>query len=486
MSEVLQRFEPLFNPKSVVLVGASAAPLKWGFRILLNLLNGGFKGEIYPVNPHQKEILGLTTYPAIADLPQTPDLAMIVVPPRFVPQAIRECVDKGIKAGVVITAGFAEVGEEEERFEREAVRIAREGRMILVGPNCNGVMCPGSNLYALMPPIFPQPGSLGVITQSGNVGTSIMKRAIARGIGVSRYVSTGNEGDLHCEDYLEYLKEDAETKVIVTYIEGIKSGRRLFEVAKEVTRRKPVIALKVGATQAGAKAARSHTGALAGFDSTFDALCKQAGILRARDIDELFYIAAGFLGQPLPRGRRVGIVTGGGGWGVLASEACAKVGLEVVDLPEEALKELNSFLPSWWSHSNPVDLVAGLNETDVRNSLEVLLRCPEVDGVVFLAGIRPLWQLGITLGDSSFSSPYAEWYKSISELMRQRGTEDFIEMVEGLIAQYKKPLILAAEMIRAPGKEDEGFLYYPSPDHAALVMASLAEYSEYLRENAGP
>lgn len=493
MSNNHHKLAPLFNPSSIVFVGASSHPLKWGFRILLNILEGGYGGEIYPVNPREKEILGLEVCPSIADLPQSADLAVVVIPPLSVPQAVRECVQKGVKSAVIITAGFGELGEEGERLQREMVEIAREGGMPLVGPNCNGIMNPALRLYAVMPPVFPKPGSLGMVTQSGNVGTSVIRRAITYGTGFSKYVGTGNEGDLHNEDYIEYLADDPETKVIVTYIEGLKAGRRFFEVAKEVTRKKPVIALKVGGTTAGARAARSHTGSLSGSDEAFIALCKQAGIIRAKDQDELFHIAMGFMGQPFPKGRRVGIVTGGGGWGVIASDACARVGLDVVELPPATLKELDGFLPSWWSRNNPVDLVAGLNERDLRDSLEALLRCPDVDGAILLLGIRHLWRLGITLGksDEKESSPYSHWYKTIAELVRKGGGDGgMMEMVQGLIARYGKPIVFAEERLEtvaerqpevALGLQDTEMIFHPSPDCAALVMVSLAQYAEYLR-----
>ena len=322
MSDIDQRLNKLFHPNSVAFVGASNKPGKWGFMVLSNLINGGFPGSIYPINPGEEEIQGLKTYARVTDVPGIPDLAVIVVPPRSVPSVIQECVAKGIQTGIVITAGFAEVDGGGEKLQREMVELARAGGMVLVGPNCNGIMRPPSKLYVAMPPIFPQPGPLAVVSQSGNVATSIARRGMNIGFGCSCFVSSGNEADLHCEDYFDYLAEDPDTKVILSYIEGFRDGKRFFETAKRVTKKKPLIMLKAGGTTAGAKAAKSHTAALSGSDSAFDGACWQNGVIRAKSIDDLCNIGVGLMGQPLPQGKRVAILTGGGGWGVLAADAC--------------------------------------------------------------------------------------------------------------------------------------------------------------------
>jgi acyl-CoA synthetase (NDP forming) len=484
--EMRERLRMLFHPRSIAFIGASNRPGKWGFIILANLINGGFKGAIYPINPSESQVQGLQAYRKIGDLPEVPDLAVIVVPPPVVPPVIGECVDKGIRAGVVITAGFGEVGSAGERLQREMLERARAGGMILVGPNCNGIMSPPWGLYVAMPPVFPLPGPMAVVAQSGNVATSIARRGMKKGFGISRFVSSGNEADLHCEDYFEYLSEDPETRVILSYIEGFRDGRRFFSIAKEVSRKKPIIMLKAGATGAGAKAAMSHTAAMAGSDAAFEGAYRQAGIIRAMNIDQLANMAAGFVRQPLPSGRRVGIVTAGGGWGVLAADACAEAGLEVPALPGVTIEELDRFLPAWWSRSNPVDLVAGLRPDHLGRSLECLLRCPTLDGIILL-GIMPALPLE-PLPPSAGPEVVEERLEAVLE-----ATRGVFNEFMGLADHYQKPVVIASEFpVSVENLENRmalmlgqmGHVCYPSPEDAAMTMAGLARYAEYLRSSS--
>ncbi len=485
MSEIAQKFDSLFNPRSLTLVGASANQYKWGSVILSHIITGHFKGKVYPVNPKEKEILGLKAYSNVKALPETPDLAVVVTPPFSVPQVLQECAEKGIKAAVIITAGFAEVGAEGEKLQREVVNIARKSGMILVGPNCFGIISTACSLCAIMPPLFPKPGPFAVVSQSGNIGFSIAQRLNSKGFGISKLISYGNEADLHLEDYLEYLAEDDETKVILSYVEGLKDGRRFFETAKKVTQKKPIVTLKAGCTSAGARAAKSHTAALAGSDAIFDSVCKQAGIIRVRDMDEIFNVGAALLHQPLPRGKRVGIITAGGGWGVLGADACINAGLSVAQLPEETIKELDSLLPSWWSRGNPVDLVAGVFGEAVMKSIEVMLRCATIDGLMLL-NLSPLLPRGIALV-SNESSDLREQLKAFADSLAE-----VFEQLAVLVAKYDKPIITASEF-------DGGYIdaqvsrlavqkkipYYLLPDHAATVLSRLAEYAKY-RRNLSP
>ncbi len=482
-AEITRKFESMFNPRSVAFLGASKDPTKWGFRILANLISGGFQGQIYPVNPREEEILGLRVYRSVADIPETPDLAVIVVPPSSVVPVVKDCVSKGIEAGVVITAGFAEIGDDGERLQREMVEVAHSGGMILVGPNCNGIMNPSSKLHPQMPSIFPPPGPIAIVAQSGNVATSIARRAMIKGFGCSKFISSGNEADLHCEDYLEYLAQDPQTKVILSYIEGFKDGPRFFQTAKRVSRKKPIVMLKAGETPAGATAARSHTASLAGSDAVFEAVCKQAGVIRARDLDELLNIGVALLRQPLPPGRRVGIVTAGGGWGVLAADACAKLGLDVVSLPEETLMELDSFLPTWWNRGNPIDLVAGTRRDDLVKSVELLLRCPVVDGVMLL-GIVPALPAE-RLSPLARKNEGERWEKAILLMIA-----DIFDQLNRMAEKHQKPVIVASElpfadadfeskMTSALGQRSH--VCYDMPHQAAKVLAGLARYSECLR-----
>jgi acyl-CoA synthetase (NDP forming) len=482
MTEIELKFQPLFHPRSIAFIGASNNPKKWGFIILSNLLKGGFKRPIYPVNFDEKTIQGLKAYGKVSEIPDTPDLAIIVTPPNSFPGVINECVEKGIRAGVVITAGFAETGNDGEILQREIVECARRGGMILVGPNCNGIMRPSWNLYPVMPPVFPLPGQMAIVAQSGNVATSIVRRLMKKGLGCSCYVSSGNEAYLHCEDYFEYLAEDRETRIILSYIEGIRDGRRFLEIARKVTKKKPIVMLKVGRTQAGAKAARSHTAALAGTDLAFEGALRQAGIIRAETLDELTNIAISLFRQPLPKGRRIGVLTAGGGWGVIAADACERAGLELVQLPDSTISELDGILPPWWNRGNPVDLVAGLREGALLKSLEALLRCPDVDGVILL-GIMPALPVGKiqSLTNKGISS---EAIDSILQMI-----VDIYDQFMELIEKYQKPVITGSEIPVPIGDLEQriaialgrkGYVCYPSPEEAVLAMSGLVAYSEYL------
>jgi acyl-CoA synthetase (NDP forming) len=395
---------------------------------------------------------------------------------------VKDCVSKGIEAGVVITAGFAEIGDDGERLQREMVEVAHSGGMILVGPNCNGIMNPSSKLHPQMPSIFPPPGPIAIVSQSGNVATSIARRAMIKGFGCSKFISSGNEADLHCEDYLEYLAQDPQTKVILSYIEGFKDGPRFFQTAKRVSRKKPIVMLKAGETPAGAMAARSHTASLAGSDAVFEAVCKQAGVIRARDLDELLNIGVALLRQPLPPGRRVGIVTAGGGWGVLAADACARQGLEVVSLPEETVRALDSFLPSWWNRGNPVDLVAGARGDAVVRSVEMLLRCSIVDSVMLLGIVAALPTLR---PQRAASEDVGRW-----EEAALLSICDIFDELSGLATRFQKPVIVATDIPFAETGFETKLLYtlgkhnyvcYTQPHQAAAALANLVRYSQYVR-----
>ena len=279
----------LFEPKSLAMIGASNNPAKWGFRILNNIIRGGFRGRIYPVNinPDNPEILGLKVYRRIADLPDIPDIAIIVVPQPAVPQVMRDCAVKGIELAVVVTAGFSEVGGGCEELQQEISAIARSSGIRFIGPNSFGMLNPHHKLYCQMPPLFPPPGPFGIISQSGNIIGTISRLLIERAYGCSKCVSIGNQADLCAEDYLEFFSQDTQTKVIMCYIEGFQDGVRFLNLAKETSKKKPVILLKAGETPAGARAAKSHTASLAGSDAILDAMCRQSGVVRVRALDDL-------------------------------------------------------------------------------------------------------------------------------------------------------------------------------------------------------
>lgn len=325
----VRRWESLFDPRSVAVIGASKTPGKIGMILTSTIIAGGFKGEVYPINPNADDVLGVKAYPSIKSVPGDVDLAVVAVPARHVVESVRECAEKGVEWCVVITAGFKEAGGEGERMQEELVRICEESGMSLVGPNCMGVYSASSSLHALMNPLFPRKGGVSIVSQSGTIGMMLMDSLSQRGSGVARFVSSGNEAHVKLADYLEFFARDPETKVVVSFMEGVRDGRRFMEAARKVTEKKPLICLKGGRTEAGAMAARSHTASIAGSLQVFKAAARQVGITLASDCEELADLAVAFSLSPLPEGRKVGIVTGGGGWGVLTADACEEQGLEV-------------------------------------------------------------------------------------------------------------------------------------------------------------
>jgi len=476
-------FNRFFAPRSLAFLGASTDNTKWGFRILSNILTGGFQGKIYPVNPKGGEVLGLKVFSSVGEIPEVPDLAIIVVPPTGMVETIKECVSKGIKAAVIVTAGFAEVSRSGEEVQEEIVRLARQGGLRLIGPNCFGILSPSAKLYAQMPPIFPPDGQLAVVSQSGNVGLTIARKAMALDFGCSRMISIGNEADLHAEDFLEYLAGDEKTRVILSYIEGLKDGRRFFEVAKKTSYKKPVVMIKVGETEAGASAARSHTAALSGSAEVFNGVSRQAGIVRANNLQELMNLAYGFLCHPIPKGRRVGIATLGGGWGVLAADACARLGLDVIKLPADVVRELDAFLPVWWSRNNPVDTVAGAAD-NITKVVDILAKCDATDAVLALGVPFPhLARMVLPTNE--------EEKKKFFDFIVESYRKSFEEM-KAISDKYGKPVIVAAELPVPRGERaldteimrsisKQNMVCYSMPDEAAMVLNSMVKYGEFLR-----
>lgn len=484
---VQEKLQQLFHPEAVAVIGASATPSKWGFGILHNLIQGQFPGPIYPINLKEKEILGRKAYPSLAETPGPVDLAVIVVPPEKVIPAVLDCGRKGVAAAVIITAGFGEVGAEEMRRQEELSRVIRQTGMVAIGPNCQGVMSAQSRLFAQFLWIFPPAGKISIVSQSGNVGGSLMGRGMAFGIGFSKFVSSGNEAVTKCHELLEYFGEDPETEVVMAYLEGVPEGRAFFRALARVTPRKPVLILKGGVTEAGSRACASHTGILAGEANLFASACRQAGAVLVDTLDDLFYSAVTFASQPLPRTNRVGIVTWGGGWGVLAADACVREGLCLPALPAEVIAELNEFLPSRWSHNNPVDLAAGGGPGVLSRTLELMVKSPAFDGVVQLGiGISSFLRF---MTQSSFFFGHADRAKVRETLLSMAAESDkkFSEKVMQLSRETGKPILSASDTASTPSEDNvvmqtfrqEGKIIYPTPFHAARCLGHLARYARF-------
>jgi acetyltransferase len=486
-SDTVTTLEHLFKAKSIAVIGASNNPGKWGFLILMNIRLGGFKGKVYPINPKETEILGFRVYPSIAEVPEPVDLVIVILPPPKVPQIIRECAGKATMA-LVITAGFGEIGPDEKKLEDELVEAAREAGIRVVGPNCNGTMCSSpSSLYALMPSYFPRPGTISMASQSGNIGGIMLRTALRRDCGFGKYVSSGNEADLHMEDYFEYFLDDPDTEVILSYVEGARDGKRLMDVARKITPHKPIVMIKGGRTPAGTVAASSHTGSLAGSDAVFSAMCKQSGIVLAEDMEELLDVALALKRQPPARGRRVGVLTTGGGLGVLSSDLIDSIGLEVAQLREQTIKKLDKVLPPWWNRGNPVDLVAGLSKSSVRGCLEALATANEVDCILMLGiGLGGSRKKALEDGPLSGHKPLQEMVGRLLE-EEKNSAQTLIECLD----TYNKPILVvsdSATLSKADRTgaleilESNGIYPYPSIGHAATVMKRLIERQEFLQK----
>ncbi|GAB5046649.1 acetate--CoA ligase alpha subunit [Thermodesulfovibrio sp. TK110] len=370
----------IFNPASIAVVGASAEEKKVGNAVLKNLING-YTGKIYPVNPSRTEILSLPCYPSVSAIPDRVDLAIIVIPAKAVAEALKDCARAGVKGVVVITAGFKEVGGDGVAREKEIVQIVRASGMKMVGPNCLGVMNTKNKMNASFAAQLPPAGRVAFFSQSGALGVAIIDWAIENNFGFSKFVSFGNKADLNETDFLEYFAKDSDTDVILGYIEDVVDGKRFLQVAKEVTKIKPVILIKSGATEAGARAASSHTGALAGSDRAFTEAFRKTGIIRASGIQELFDTAEMFISRKTPRGRRLLIITNAGGPGIIAADAADNLKIKLDPMTRASIDAIAEKLPPTASLYNPVDIIGDATSERYKVVLDQAIKDEAVEGI---------------------------------------------------------------------------------------------------------
>jgi acyl-CoA synthetase (NDP forming) len=480
----------LFAADSIAVIGANNIVGSWGCEALRSAMAAikiDANKKVYAVNPNIPEIQGLKSFNNILDIPGPVELAVIVVPAALVPSIMRQCAQKQVKAGVIISAGFAETDEAGIKLEAEVVVAARAGGIHFVGPNCLGHADAYTRVASAGVAGRIAPGPLSLISQSGTLGASIAMIAANHGIGLSKFVGTGNEADLHLEDYLEYLAQDEKTKIIAVYIEGLRQGRRFFQLAKEISLKKPIVAIKTGTTTESSRAAKSHTGALSGSDAVYTAAFKQAGVIRAEDEEELCEVVVGLLSQPLPRGNRVGILTMGGGFGVVTAESCEKEGLKIATLETQTLEKLNGILPPRWSHGNPVDLV-GLKtltgDNTVSSCLRLLMEDRNIDIMIsLLPPAVPLQFLTTNMTAEQKQMIQAENRKNL----------DFLNQ---LVRQQDKPLVLIKRLSPQIGHDSLASAStpefripeYSSARRAARTLRLLAWYRRYLedRKSASP
>ena len=463
--DIVEQLDCIFRASSIAVIGASRTPFKWGGRMVMNPLTTGFRGAIYPVNPREETIAGLPAYPGVCDIPGDVDMAVIVVPAAAVPQAMKDCVAKGIRGAVVITAGFAETGAEGKALQDEVVRIAREGGIRFVGPNGMGIYSSAVNLNLSFGGRM-RPGRIAFVSQSGTFGGLLAEVASRKGYGLSKFISIGNQADLEAADYLEYLGEDRHTRAIVLYMEGFKDGRRFFKVAREVIKKKPILIYKAGVTEAAARATMSHTSSLAGSDEVFDAMCRQVGIVRASEVAQPFDMAEALVSQPLPPGNRVAII-GSGGQGVVTSDTCERLGLKVPEFDDETKLRLKEALPDHAPvPSNPVDF-AGSTRTplDETRVADALARIDYIDGIICNV---PHLHGGVSSGDMA------------------RASIEGAEVLAAIPKKYGKPVITlrwGPERNDAAGSivKAAGIPSYDSPEQCARAMLALARYAEVRR-----
>jgi len=448
--------EAFFQPRSIAVIGASSNPAKLGYAVVRNLVEGGYasRGKIYPINLAGGEILGHKAIPSVLDIPEPVDLAVLVIPYLQVPDALRTCGQKGIPAAIVISAGFREAGMEGLERERELIDIARQYHIRLIGPNCLGVIDTFTPLNASFAAGTPPAGPMAFMSQSGALGTAVLDIALAGRLGLSKFVSLGNKADVSEIDLLQAWVDDPHTNVIMIYTEGMPNGQEFIRVAKQVTRHKPVIAIKSGVTQSGSRAVSSHTGSLAGSEQAYQAAFQQAGILRADSMEALFDMALAIGYQPPLQGDRIAIVTNAGGPGILATDALERARMVMARFNLETIHALEQYLPDAASAANPVDVLGDARADRYRFALETVAADPNVDGLIVLLTPQAMTEIEATA-----------------------------EVVGKLAENCPKPILACfmgeARVARGIAiLNDHEVPNYPFPERAARALRAMADYRQ--------
>jgi len=484
---LLERFRPLFHPRGIIVAGVASHPGKFGFVTMHNLQRFNFKGELWGVKPDAAEVLGGPTYSTVADLPDgDADLVFVCTPGKANVELLKACAARGVKAAFVTTAGYGESGEEGKVLQQELIDLADSLGILLIGPNGQGVISTPESMCAQIVAPMPPAGRIGVASQSGNLVSSYLNYAVATGVGISKAVSLGNSAQTGLPELLEYFSVDPDTDVAVSYVEGVGDGRAFRRAAARLTERKPLVLVKGGARAEGQRAAASHTGALASDDRVFDGLCRQLGILRAPTIEEAFEWGATLATQPLPAGRRVVIFTSVGGWGVLAADACAEAGLELIELPAEIKAAIDERVPARWSGGNPIDLAGGETRDTIPEVLDLVCAHPDVDAVIHLglgiqAATANVFQTGRFYPDHGL-----ERMAGFHEKQDRRYAEAGIEASR----KHGKPVLAVTELVAsnpenpAPAAlREHGRLCYPSAHRAVRALGALVQWAEYQRRS---
>ncbi len=483
-----ESFRALFEPRGVAVAGASTHPGKFGFVSLHNLLANGYEGAVYGTNLKGETVLGIDTVRDLADLPDgAVDLVFVCTPAATNPDVLRVCAAKGIKAAFLTSAGYGEAGDEGVRAQAELVTLADELGVMIVGPNGQGVVSTPANLCAQIVAPYPPSGSIAIASQSGNFVSSFMNYARQTGVGVSRAVSAGNAAAVTVADFLDYFADDPASSVGLAYLEGISDGRILMDRLAGASARKPLVVLKGGTTAGGARAAASHTGALASNDEVFDGECRAAGISRAASVEEAFEAAATFATQPLPAGPNVAVLTTAGGWGVVTADSItADPDLVLMAMPEDLRNAIDGKLPPRWSRNNPIDCAGGETRDTIPEVMELIVRHPHVDAVVYLG-------LGIQSNQARMMREgrfYPDHGLERIVDYHERQDQRFAEAAHELSTSSGKPILVATELAIADpdnagpaAVRRTGRLCYPSGPRAVTALAHLLRYATYRRRH---
>ena len=457
-----ENVKSIFSPRSIAVIGASNRQNSVGKAVFSNILFSGYTGIVYPVNPNAKGILGVRAYHSVWDIPGEVDLAVIVVPNTVVPKVMKECGEKGVKSAVIISAGFKEIGGKGIELEKTVTEISNKYSISLVGPNCLGVINtdPEISLNVTFAGEIPKSGNIAFISQSGALGVAALQYAHTEKIGLSKFVSVGNKADVTENDLLEVLKDDPHTDVILLYLEDLADSKGFIKLAREITseipKKKPILAIKSGRTTEGAKAASSHTGALASSDEAYDSFFGQCGVLRVETIEELFDYAIAFANQPLPKGNKVAIVTNAGGPGIMATDACIRYGLQVTSLDAKTTENLKKRLPKTASISNPIDVIGDAGKERYELALENVLSDKNVNGVIVICVPRNVTAL-----------------------------EEINRVIADIVPKYKKPVMVCCMGITDISDalkilDERNISHYKFPEAAARAMASLSNHAQWL------
>ncbi len=474
----------LFDPKGVIVAGASTHPGKFGFVALHNILANGYKGRVFATNLEGTSVLGIDTVATVDELPDdAADLVVVCTPASANVELLRSCARKGVKAAFITSAGYGEAGEQGRAAQDELVRLGAELGMVVAGPNGQGLISTPSSLCAQIVAPYPPPGTIGIASQSGNFVSSFMNYARHYGVGVSRAVSAGNAAAVGVADYLAFYADDPATEVGLAYVEGLVDARSFLARLRGVVERMPVVLVKGGASAAGARAAASHTGSLATNDRVFDGAARQAGVVRAATIEEAYEAAATFATQPLPRGPRVAVVSTAGGWGVVTADAISRSpDLQLAPLPDDLREALDRELPPRWSRNNPVDMAGGETKDTIPTVLEMVASHPDVDSVVFLG-------MGIQ-GNQGRMEKEGRFYPDhgLERIVGYHERQDrrFTTAAADLSRSLGKPILTATELAIADrdnaavqGCRDAGVLCYASANRAVTALAHLWRHARW-------